>query len=199
MVELLGVVGSPSTPSKTATAVDLVLDAAEDEYGLDTERVHLGNYDLVTADGRTLDAYEGDTADVLDQIVESEAFVFGTPAYRASYSGLLKNLFDMIPRGQWQADVAPLENTAVGLVATGATNHHYLVIDTELRPLMAFFGAYVAGGAYLESDQFVDKDEGYDISDEDIRSRLHTLGQATAELTQVIPECEGLSSLGPQI
>jgi len=36
--------------------------------------------------------------------------------------------------------VAPFENAAVGLVATGATDHHFLAVDQELRPAFAFFG-----------------------------------------------------------
>lgn len=199
MPDLLGVVGSISAPSRTATAVSVALDAAADTYGVETELIHLGDYDVVTADGRLLEAYEGDTADVLEAIIESEAYVFGTPVYRASYSGLLKNLFDMIPRGEWQADVAPLENSAVSLVATGATDHHFLAADTELRPVMAFFGAYITGSAYLQSEHFIEQDESYQIVEEDIRSRLETLGCATAELSRAIPEHEGLSSLGPQI
>jgi len=199
MTDLLGVVGSVSSPSKTKTAVSVALEAATEAYEIDTKLLHLGEYDLVTADGRRLEEYEGDTAAVLDAIVESDAYVFGTPVYRASYSGLLKNLLDMIPRGEWQADVAPLENSAIGLVATGATDHHYLTVDTELRPVMAFFGAHVVGGAYLQSDHFTDQDSEYEIGDDEHRERLETLGQATTELAQVINENKGLSSLGPQL
>ncbi|WP_321163800.1 NADPH-dependent FMN reductase [Halorubrum distributum] len=41
--------------------------------------------------------------------------VVATPVYRGSYSEALKNLLDMVPRGEWQGDVAPFEDAAVGL------------------------------------------------------------------------------------
>jgi FMN reductase len=198
MTDLLGIVGSVSSPSRTKTAVKAALDGVA-KNGVDTELIHFADYDLTTADGRMLEEYEADTADILEAIVESDAYIFGTPVYRASYSGILKNLFDMIPRGQWQADVAPLENSAVGLVATGASPHHYLTVDNELRPVMAFFGAQVAGGAYLHSDHIEKQEEEYLITDEELQERLETLGQATTELAEAIKKNNGLASLGPQI
>jgi len=137
---LLGVVGSVSADSRTRTAVEVALDAAVERHDIETDVLHLADYDLATADGRGIDNYEGDTAEALELIVEADAYVVGTPVYRGSYSGALKNLLDMVPRGQWQGDVAPFENAAVGLVATGATDHHFLAVDQALRPAFAFFG-----------------------------------------------------------
>lgn len=190
---VLGLSGSITDGSKTETAVaDALAGAAA--HGVDTELVHLGDYDIVEADGRSLAAYEGDTAAVLDAIVAADAYVIGSPVYRASYSGVLKNLFDMIPRGMWQADVAPLESAAVGLVATGATPHHYLMIDQELRPMMGFFGACTVGGVYAHGDQF---DDG-DIADEDITDRLTSLGGAVVDVGETLAASDAMAGLGPQ-
>ena len=172
----------------------MALEAAVREYGVETEVLHLAEYDLITADGRKLDAYTGDTVKALNLIIGSKAYLIGTPVYRASYSGALKNLFDMIPRGMWQADVAPLAGRAVGLVATGATAHHYLALDQELRPVMAFFGALVAGGVYAHSDHFQEQT----VADGAIRERLELLGRATVELSRALEESTHLSKLGPQ-
>ncbi|PSQ21581.1 NADPH-dependent FMN reductase [Halobacteriales archaeon QS_8_65_32] len=167
----------------------------EGDDGIETSVLHLAEYELETADGRGIDEYEGDTAAALDLVIESDAYVIGSPVYRASYSGALKNLFDMIPRGMWQADVAPLANSAVGLVATGATNHHYLAIDDELRPAMAFFGAHAVGGSVYATDEHFENGE---ITDEEIRDRLAHLGRATVEQARAIDRSEALSALGPQ-
>ena len=196
MSDLLGLVGSLSSPSKTRAAVEVALDAAEAERGVETEVLHLAEYDLAPADGRPLAEYTGDTAAALERIIDSSAYIIGTPVYRASYSGVLKNLFDMIPRGMWQADVAPLANSAVGLVGTGATPHHYLVVEKELAPVLAFFGAHLAGsGTYLHGDHFGD---GAAVEDEDVTDRLRTLGAATVDLHRSIAESDALSALGPQ-
>lgn len=195
-MQVLGIVGSVSEASRTRAAVDLALAAAATEEAVTTETLHLAEYDLATADGRQLAEYTGDTADALDLVVESDAYVIGSPVYRASYSGALKNLFDMIPRGKWQADVAPLENAAVGLVATGASNHHYLSIDEELRPAMAFFGAHTVGSSvYAHHEHFEDGE----LVDDEIQARLETLGQATVELAQAIDQYSSLSALDPQV
>lgn len=116
--------------------------------------------------------------------------------YRASYSGVLKNLLDMVPRGQWQADVAPLESAAVGLIATGASNHHYLSVDGELRPLLAFFGAHTVGSGVCAHDEAF---EDAEVVDDEIRDRLATLGRATLELSETIEDGSALAELGPQV
>lgn len=206
---LLGIVGSVSTDSKTRSAVEVALDAAAEradstgggsgvaagDPDVETDVLHLAEHDLVTADGRGLDEYEGDTAEALDAVVDADAYVVGTPVYRGSYSGALKNLLDMVPRGMWQADVAPFEDAAVGLVATGATDHHFLAVDQELRPVFAFFGAHAVGGAvYANDDDFADRE----VDDADVRDRLETLGRATVDLSRAIDDSDALGSLGPQ-
>ena len=42
-----------------------------------------------------------------------------------------------------------------GLVGMGATDHHYLAVDTQLGPVLAWFGAHLVPVAvYLQSRQF---------------------------------------------
>lgn len=194
MTRLLGIVGSVSKQSKTEAAIKVALEAAAEEYGIETELISLANYTIDTADSRKLIEYTGDTADILKKIIESDAFIIGTPAYRGSYSGALKNLFDMIPRGKWQSDKAPLENRPIGFIATGATDHHYLLINQEFGPIASFFGAYLVGGVYVNSSQF----ENYEIVDQEIVKRLKILGKAVVELSGFLDTSRFLSHLGPQ-
>jgi FMN reductase len=195
MNDLLGIVGSVSNPSNTRTAVEAALKAAENEFGISTKLLHLAEYDIEVADGRKLRDYTGDTAEALELIINSKAFIIGTPVYRGSYSGVLKNLFDLIPRGMWQSDKAPLENKAVGLIATGATYHHYLSISHELGPILNFFGSHVVGsGVYAESSHF----DNYELKGEEIEKRLAVLGKATTELSLAVEKSKYLSELGPQ-
>ncbi len=95
----------------------------------------------------------------------------------------------------WQSDEAPLEDRPVGLVATGATPHHYLSIAQELSPLLSFFGSYqVGGGVYAHSSNF----EDYELVDEEVEQRLATLGKAAVELAEAVDESSFLQQLGPQ-
>lgn len=196
MSDLIGIVGSLSQPSRTRAAVEVALDAAGETHGVETDLLHLAEHDLETADGRRLSEYGTETRAALERVLESRAFVLGTPVYRGSYSGVLKNLLDLVPRGQWQADVAPLENRPVALVATGASRHHFLAADQELRPVMGFFGAYSVGSAYLHGDDF--GDDGAVASDA-ARARLATLGRATVELSRAVDGSDALRELGPQV
>ncbi len=195
MIDLLGIAGSLSNPSKTREAVEIALQAASDTFDIETDTLHLAEFDLETADGRKLDEYTSDTARALRRIINSKAFLIGTPVYRGSYSGALKNLFDLVPRGQWQSKEAPFENRPLGLIATGATDHHYLSVSQELGPIVSFFGAYQVGsGVYVNSNQFEDNR----IVDDTITRRLEQLGKATVELSNAIDQSGALSALGPQ-
>lgn len=195
MSQLLGIVGSPSNPSKTRTAVEIALQAAENEFDIKSEILHLAEYDLEIADGRKVGEFSSDTDQAQQLVIDSDAFLIGTPVYRGSYSGTLKNLFDLIPRGKWQSPEAPLEDRPIGLIATGATDHHYLSVAQELGPIAAFFGSHQVGsGVYVNSSQFSDGQ----ITDEEVIHRLETLGRATIELSRAIDEGSYLSQLGPQ-
>lgn len=70
------------------------------------------------------------------------------PVYRGTFTGALKNLLDLSP-------IEALRAKPVGIVAIGATPHHYLGVDWQLRAVLAWFGArVVATSVYLESAHF---------------------------------------------
>jgi FMN reductase len=60
--------------------------------------------------------------------------VASTPVYRATYSGLLKVFFDLLP-------VDGLAQKVAVAIATGGSPAHQLVIDHGLRPLFGSVGA----------------------------------------------------------
>ncbi|HEY5333618.1 MAG TPA: NAD(P)H-dependent oxidoreductase, partial [Solirubrobacterales bacterium] len=65
-------------------------------------------------------------------------------------SGSLKNLIDLTP-------VPVLQGKVVGLVAMGASDHHFLGAERHLRDVLAFFGAVVMPVAvYLDGSDFTD-------------------------------------------
>lgn len=74
--------------------------------------------------------------------------VVATPVYRASYSGLLKCFFDLLPQDALRGSVAIP-------IATGGSPAHALVVDHALRPLLASVGALVVpAGIYGTDAQF---------------------------------------------
>jgi FMN reductase len=70
----------------------------------------------------------------LGSVGQATIIVASTPVYRATYSGLLKVFFDLLPLN------GLVGKTAIA-IATGGSSAHQLVIDHGLRPLFASVGA----------------------------------------------------------
>jgi FMN reductase len=75
-----------------------------------------------------------------------DALVVGSPVYKASYTGLLKHLFDIV-------DINALRGRPVLVAATAKASSHELMIDHQFRPLFAFFRAIVVPGSVYALDQ----------------------------------------------
>ena len=168
-MKLIGISGSPSSRSKTLAAVETaVRHAAERHPAVEAEVLSLVDYGLVFCDGRDPSLYEGDTRRVIDKVVEADALVVGTPIYRATYTGILKNLFDLLPNDA-------LLGKPVGLVATAGSDHHYLAIEHELKPLVGFFQAHALPGAvYAKNEHF----DGGELVDRGVIRELEKLAEA---------------------
>ena len=148
---LLAIHGTVTRPGRLYEAIQAALSGLE---GIDnspaTEILHLGDHRISFADGRPLSDYDDDTQAVVERVIAADMYLIATPVFRASFTGALKNLLDHIP-------VEGLQGKACGLIGMGATDHHFLSVDAQLRPVMAWFGAHVAPGmVYLQSRHFQD-------------------------------------------
>lgn len=188
-MKLLGISGSPSTPSKTLLVVEAVVGHARSSHpGTDASVINLRDRDVILSDGRDPADYEGDTRAVIDEVIAADALVVGTPMYRGGYTGRLKNLFDVLPNDA-------LEGKPVGLVATGGSDHHFLAIEHELKPLVGFFRAYaVPGAVYAHDGHFADGA----LVDEGIRARVGQLADTLVEFATRMPRTL-YGADGPQI
>ncbi len=148
--ELVAVIGSATKPGRLHRALSEALARADARDDVSTRSIDLGTVRIAPADGRPADQLDDDTPAVLDAIAAADAVVLATPVYRGSLTGTLKNLLDQLP-------IEALEGKAVGLVAMGATPHHYLGADRHLRDVLTFFGALVTPvSVYLTSADFAD-------------------------------------------
>lgn len=173
-MKLVGISGSLSLSkrSKTLTAVEKAVGFVRKDPTVDAEIINLSDYDVQFCDGRDPFLYEGDTKTVIDKIVSADAFIIGTPIYRGSLTGALKNVFDLIPNDS-------LRGKVIGFVATGGTYHHYLAIEHQLNPIASYFRAHVVpGGVYAHNDHY----ESGSLTDEAILQRLRTLGESVVSL-----------------
>lgn len=145
--KLLGIHGSLTPPpSRSRVLLDAALAGARSfDASVETEVLELRDFSLEFCDGRTPDQYNSDTRRALALVEQADAYLVATPIYRASYTGALKNFFDLLPNDPNGSD--PLRGKVVGLLASGGSDHHYLVLEHQLRPLLGFFGAYTPARA----------------------------------------------------
>jgi FMN reductase len=150
MTRLVAVVGSVTPPGRLNAAIQRVVDRAAATPDVTASLLNLADYRISFADGRPLDRFGDDSARVVGALAEADAVLLASPVYRGSFTGALKNLLDLTP-------VDVLRAKPVGIVAMGATTHHYLGVDWHLRAVLAWFGALVAPtSVYLESAHFRD-------------------------------------------
>jgi NAD(P)H-dependent FMN reductase len=96
---------------------------------------------------------------------------------------VLKNLLDITP-------LEALMGKPVGVIAVGGSEHHYLTIDQELRPLLAWFNAVVApGSVYVQGADF----QGAELTGARVRDDLRQLAEGVLEMAARLGGCR----LGP--
>lgn len=86
------------------------------------------------AKGSVNDKYDERLDSAIAAVGAADGLVVASPIYKASYSGLFKAFWDLVPRDA-------IINMPVVLAATGGSNRHALVPDVVMRGLFAFFRA----------------------------------------------------------
>jgi FMN reductase len=147
---LLLLVGAATPPGRLAAAIATAAETARGAGDVAVDILNLAETPVEICDGRPLDAYGEATRGAVARIAAAGAVLMGVPVYRASFPGVLKNLLDIAP-------VEALQGKPVGILAMGGSPHHYLAVDTQLRQVLAWFGALAAPtGVYLTGGDFRD-------------------------------------------
>ena len=169
----VGIAGSPSATSKSRVLVEYAL-ARLAARGATTRMVDLATLPADPLLGR---GTSGPVTAALEATTSARIIVAGTPVYRATYSGLLKVFFDLLPQDSLIGKIG------VPLV-TGHGAAHSLSVDQGMRPLFASLGAtVVAGGVYATSSQFPDGKPGPDV----LQAVDRAVAEALALVTAVRP------------
>src|SRR5882672_1013468 len=127
MTDLVAVNGSPSNTSKTHALAAAAIELA----GAGT----LVNVADLSADALLMRGGDPNLDEALALIAGSARLVLVTPVYRATFSGMLKLVLDLLPTDA-------LAGTGAVLAATGASPAHFLSLDTGLRPVVASLGGW---------------------------------------------------------
>jgi FMN reductase len=137
----VGISGSPGARSKSRTLLERALVALSD-CGATTTLIDLAGLPADALLGRRR---ANEVENALGRVSQATIIVASTPVYRATYSGLLKVFFDLLP-------VDGLVGKTAIPIATGGSSAHQLVIDHGLRPLFASVGAVTTSTGVYGTD-----------------------------------------------
>ena len=142
---VVGLSGSPKPVSRSRSLLELTLTALERQGAGPSRLIDLAALPTDALLGRRDDR---DVTEAIQAVLDSGIVVVSTPIYRATYSGLLKVFFDLLPQDALARKVAIA-------IATGGGPGHLLAVDHGLRPLLASVGALVVStGVYGTDAQF---------------------------------------------
>ena len=168
--------GLSASPSREASRSRELLSAALERLeraGVRARHVDLARLPAEALLGRASDAR---VSEALADLAASRILVVATPVYRATYSGLLKVFFDLLPHGA-------LAGKVVVAIATGGSAAHQLALDHGLRPLVASLGGLtVPTGVYASPEQF--RESGPDAA---LLARVHRAAEEALELAASTP------------
>jgi FMN reductase len=100
-----------------------------------------------------------DLESAFETVADADGVIAVTPAFNASFSGLFKSFFDVLPE-------EALSDMPVLIAATGGTERHSLVLEHALRPMFSYLHAVVSPtGVYAATDDFGGQRGSVDLSE----------------------------------
>jgi FMN reductase len=92
--------------------------------------------------------------EAFDAVASADGLIAVTPAFNASFGGLFKSFFDVLPEES-------LTDMPVLIGATGGTERHSLVLEHALRPLFTYLKATpVPTGVFAATEDFGSTSDG---------------------------------------
>lgn len=139
---------SLSESSTTQQLGHAIGEAVRGELGGDIVHVSLRELAHAITDNMLTGFPSAELEDAFEKVKSADAVVAVTPAYNASYSGLFKSFFDVLPE-------ETLRGKPVAIGATGGTPRHSLVTEHAIRPMFTYLHAITAPTAvYAATEDF---------------------------------------------
>ncbi|MDX9875553.1 MAG: NAD(P)H-dependent oxidoreductase [Spongiibacteraceae bacterium] len=174
---VVGISGSLTGVSRSTALANALTDDIALRIGGSSSVIRIADHGATLgrcADPRALPA---EVAALYAHLSAASVVVVSTPVYKASYTGLFKHFFDLL-------NPADFRDKLVVLAATGGSEQHALVIEHQLRPLFAFFGALtVPAAVFLADRHFLKNEEGEYLLD----------AQATERVAMVVEQAVALA------
>jgi FMN reductase len=164
MSSIVTIAGSPSHPSRSAALLDYARRYAE-ERSISTNAIIVRN---LNAEELIQGQFNGASIQQSVQMIASaDGVIIATPIYKASYTGVLKSLLDVLPP-------AVFAGKTVLPIAMGGSMAHMLVLDYALKPVLVALGAqHVLNGIYLVDNQMEYTSDSFRFTDADAEQRMN--------------------------
>lgn len=174
-MKILALAGSPSVHSRSTALLRYATDQSR-KHGLFVQE--LGLRDIPASD-LVLGAYAGSAAMQLRaDVQQAGAVIVATPVYKASFSGGLKAVLDLL-------DTHSLTDKVVLPLATGGSPAHLLALEYSLKPVLSALGArHILSGIYAHDKQVALDEHGGAQLDKDIMRRLDAAVRRLVELVR---------------
>ena len=164
MSKIVIISGSPLEPSRT----DLVLRYVESllqKKGISVDYIAVPN--LPPEDLMYARFNSPAIRSVIEQIENADGIIIGSPVYKASYTGVLKTLLDLLPENAFR-------NKPVLPFMVGGSFAHLLALEFSLKPIIHILKGVSTQGVYF-ADSSIDKENsGNPIKETDCEFRLQT-------------------------
>ncbi|BET60911.1 NADPH-dependent FMN reductase [Yersinia pseudotuberculosis] len=154
-MRVISLAGSPRTPSRSAALLNL------SQHWLQQQNVEVIPYTLHDFQADDLLRANFNSPDVsafVAQLATADGLLIATPIYKASFSGALKTLLDLLPE-------RALDHKVVLPLATGGSIGHMLAVDYALKPVLTALKAQeVLHGVFVDDSQVVFHGEQVTVS-----------------------------------
>src|SRR5690625_1519884 len=178
-IDVVAVSGGVCFPSSTRRLTDSLLTAveqaaAEQQVAVATRTVEVRDLAVDVAHATVAGLPSPELDDALAAIERADLVIAASPVFRGSYAGIFKSLWDLV-------DPVAMRGKPVLLGATGGSMRHQLVIDQELRPLFAYFGALLVPTAVYAATEDVD------LGPSRVPDLARRIEQAGADAVRLVP------------
>ncbi|WP_230351906.1 NADPH-dependent FMN reductase [Lelliottia sp. WAP21] len=146
-MRVITLAGSPRFPSRSSALLEYARDRLT-SLDIDVCHWHLHNFEPEDLLYARFDSPALKT--LIEQLNEADGLIVATPVYKASFSGALKTLLDLLPE-------RALEQKVVLPLATGGTVAHLLAVDYALKPVLSALKAQeILHGVFADDSQVID-------------------------------------------
>ncbi|WP_338452964.1 NADPH-dependent FMN reductase [Niallia oryzisoli] len=179
MSNIVIISGSPTQPSRSY-AIASYLNKLLSTQGHQIEQINVRDLppeDLIYANFNSPAVNQA-----LEKVKQAHALIVISPVYKASYTGVLKTFFDLIPeKGLAEKVILPIAN--------GGSIAHLLSLEYSFKPLFSILGSQeILSGVYLLESQFSYKENELTFIESELEKRIQTaIENLLAKLKEIEP------------